>query len=351
MSRALAYSLSRLTDDNTCDFELWSAYDCPEHIDVNYVSPERFKTFRNNRIYFTLKAIRQSTKADVFILSHINLAVIGVIIKLINPRCKVWLFAHGIEVWRPLSAIKRYLLKCCDKVICVSKFTKEEVIKRHNISPEICVVLNNMVDPAMEVPTEMTKPDYLRERYNLKTGEPIIFTLTRLASTELYKGYEQVIDALSALKQKFPGIKYIISGKYDLPEKAKIQALIKHHNLEGQVILTGFIPEEELVDHFLLADVFVLPSKKEGFGIVFIEAMACGLPVICGNADGSIDAIRGGELGVAVNADDPTELRTAITARLETPLTVAERRQLQQKCLSYFSESQYRQRLKTMLTE
>ena len=101
----------------------------------------------------------------------------------------------------------------------------------------------------------------------------------------------------------------------------------------------------------MLADLFVLPSKKEGFGIVFIEAMACGLPVICGNADGSIDAIRGGELGRSVNADDVNELSLAIIEQLQKPLTGEQRTKLQQKCLSYFSETQYRQRLKTMLTE
>jgi len=94
------------------------------------------------------------------------------------------------------------------------------------------------------------------------------------------------------------------------------------------VILTGFIDESEFADYFLLADLFVLPSKKEGFGIVFIEAMAYGLPVICGNADGSIDAICNGELGKAVNADDPAELEDAITGYLDEPLTAAARRRI-----------------------
>jgi len=351
MCRALAYSLSQILGKGSCDFELWSVYDKQTDIFSHYLDPSCFRGFGGNRRFFTIRSISMAAKADVFIFSHINLAVIGLIIKIINPACKVWLIAHGIEVWRPLSPIKRFFLRRCDKIVCVSNFTKEQMIVRHQTPPEVCVVLNNMVDPLIKLPIAMVKPAYLRDRYRLNQHQPIIFTLTRLASTEQYKGYERVIEAVSAIKNKYPDIKYILSGKYDVPEQTRIQTLIEHHNLADQVILTGFIPDEELADHFMLADLFVLPSKKEGFGIVFIEAMACGLPVICGNADGSIDAIRGGELGRAVNADDATELQSAIIEQLEKPLTAIERQQLQEKCLSYFSESQYRQRLKTMLTE
>lgn len=351
MCRALAYSLSQIMGKDTCNFQLWSVYDRQTDIFSDYLEPSCFRGFGGKRPFFTMRAISMATRADVFIFSHINLAVIGLIIKLINPTCKVWLIAHGIEVWRPLSPIKRYFLRRCDKVICVSNFTKEQIIRRHQTPPEICEVLNNMVDPLIKLPMSIVKPAYLLNRYHLKDDQPIIFTLTRLASTEQYKGYELVIEAVSIVKNKYPDIKYILSGKYDVSEQARIQTLIENYNLTNQIILTGFIPDEELADHFMLADLFVLPSKKEGFGIVFIEALACGLPVICGNVDGSIDAIRGGELGRAVNTGDATELRSAIIEQLEKPLTMIERQQLQQKCLSYFSETQYRQRLKTMLTE
>jgi phosphatidylinositol alpha-1,6-mannosyltransferase len=177
----------------------------------------------------------------------------------------------------------------------------------------------------------------------------VIFTLTRLASTEQYKGHDRVIKVISNLRQKFPGIKYILAGKHDANEELRIRKLIAANKVEEQVILTGFIDEAEVADHFLLADLFVLPSKKEGFGIVFIEALACGLPVVCGNADGSIDAIRNGELGKAVNTDDLAELEKAITDYLNTPLTQQKRQLLQNECLLHFNERDYINKLEKLL--
>lgn len=243
------------------------------------------------------------------------------------------------------------MLKRCDKVICVSNFTREQMIKRHRINPEKCMVLNNTIDPFMKLPQSFQKPEHLIARYKLKTDQPVIFTLTRLASTEQYKGYEQVIRVISNIKSDYPNIKYILSGKYDTKEEVRIKKLIQQHNVAEQVILTGFIEEDELSDHFLLADMFVLPSKKEGFGIVFIEALACGLPVICGNADGSIDAIRNGELGDAINVDDVNELNKCIHQHLASPPTPAKRKYLQQQCLIHFNETDYMQKLQQLLSK
>lgn len=351
MTRTLGHSLYTLAQTNKWNFELWSAYDKQDDLMPQYLPANGFKGFGVNRISFVLKAISKSAMPDVIILSHVNLAVIGLFTKLVNPKCKVWLIAHGIEVWRPLSFLKKYLLNRCDKVICVSNFTREQMIIKHNVSADICSVLNNAIDSFMKLPAGFEKPPHLVARYKLKTDQPIIFTLTRLASTEQYKGYEHVIEVISNIKKRFPGIKYILSGKYDAKEELRIKKLIAQYDVAEQVILTGFIEEDELVDHFLLADLFVLPSKKEGFGIVFIEALACGLPVVCGNADGSIDAIRNGELGHAINADDPSELKEYITAYFEAPLTTLKRKHLQEQCLLHFNETDYMQKLQLLLNE
>ncbi|AYL97235.1 glycosyltransferase family 4 protein [Mucilaginibacter celer] len=351
MTRTLGHSLYRVALKNKWRFELWSAYDKQTDLMQQYLPPACFKGFGINRVSFVLKTIFNPVILDVAILSHVNLAILGHILKFINPHCQIWLVAHGIEVWRPLSFFKRALLNNCDKVICVSNFTMQQMVSRHGISEKKCVVLNNAIDPFMQLPHAFAKPEKLLRRYGLNHDDVIIFSLTRLACTEQYKGYDQVIRTLNHLKTKFPQIKYVLSGKYDQQEQIRIQKLIDEYGVKDQIILTGFIDEQELAEHFLLADLFVLPSKKEGFGIVFIEAMACGLPVICGNVDGSVDAIRNGELGEAIDPDDLDQLSEAISRHLQNPLTADKRKTLQNQCVTYFNEHDYMTKLERLINE
>ncbi len=341
MTRTLAHSLNFLSKRNNWDFSLWSLYDSAEDLMPQYVPADKFKGFGKDRKKFILKAIAGAKAPDLIILSHINLAIIGLLIKAINPKCKVWLIAHGIEVWRPLTALKKRLLKRCDKIICVSHFTRQQMISLHQTDPEKCTVLNNAVDPFMKLPLDFTKPERLLKKFWLTEKNQVIFTLTRLASTEQYKGHDQVIKVISKLKEKFPDIKYVLAGQYDHQEEIRIQKLITQYAVDKEVILPGFIDERELSDYFLLADLFVLPSKKEGFGIVFIEALACGLPVICGNVDGSVDAIRDGELGTAINPDGLAELESALSEYLSNPLPDSKKQDLQKQCLLHFNEMDY----------
>lgn len=96
-----------------------------------------------------------------------------------------------------------------------------------------------------------------------------------------------------------------------LEEKARLAGVL------DKIILTGFIPEENLVEYFKTADIYVMPSVKEGFGIVFVEAMYYGLPVIAGNKDGSVDALLNGELGILVDPLNHRQLLDAISEVIE----------------------------------
>ncbi len=349
MTRTLAHSLNHIAVNDKWDFDMYSAYDANQDLMPQYLPAEKFRGFNANKSSFVIQAVKKGINADVVILTHINLALVGLIIKKINPKTKVWLIAHGIEVWRPLSFFQNAFLKHCDKVVSVSNFTKQQMMSRHNISADKCAILNNAVDPFMQLPTTFVKPQHLLDKYDLTPDNRVIYTLTRLANSEQYKGHDQVIKLISCLKVKYPGIKYVLSGQYDVNEEIRLKKMIARYGIEDDVILTGFIAEKDIPDYFLLADVFVLPSKKEGFGIVFIEALACGLPVICGNADGSIDAIRNGELGKAIDTDNLDELETAISNVLETSLSPQKRDSLQKKCLHYFNEDAYMNNLEELL--
>ncbi|NEQ88442.1 MAG: glycosyltransferase family 4 protein, partial [Moorea sp. SIO2I5] len=123
---------------------------------------------------------------------------------------------------------------------------------------------------------------------------------------EQYKGYDQILGALPQIRQRIPNIHYILVGKGD--DRLRIEQLISQLQLQDCVTLTGYVPDEELAAHYHLCDVFAMPSKAEGFGIVYLEALASGKPALGGNQDGAIDALCHGELGVLVNPNDVNEI-------------------------------------------
>ena len=125
MTRTLAYSLFHLAKSKNWDFKLFSLYDSRYDLMSKYVPAENYIGFANSRIKLVLKTINSAAKSDTVILSHINFSLIGITIKLLNPKCQVWLIAHGIEVWRPVNFIKRtFLKKYCDKIICFRQLYK-----------------------------------------------------------------------------------------------------------------------------------------------------------------------------------------------------------------------------------
>lgn len=202
--------------------------------------------------------------------------------------------------------------------------------------------------PIFNSPTQFNKPDYLLKRYGIDKHTKVMLTVTRLANTEQFKGYDYVIESLPKISKKDSTvIKYLIGGKGQTEELNRIENLIQQHKVQEQVQLLGFIKDEELIDHYLLADVFVMPSKKEGFGIVFIEAAACGCKVIAGNKDGSVDALQNGALGTLINPDSVEELEQAILENLNNnhhhPAA------LQQKVVNSFGFPVFKERLKQYL--
>ena len=276
-----------------------------------YFPMEIFTGFAVKKINFMKMALLQGRKSKVVVLSHVNLMLAAWLIKKINPSVKIILIAHGIEIWPVMKGFKRKMLNCCDEIISVSNFTRNKLIEVHKIDSEKCTVMNNCLDPFLPLRRNVIVTPGLRKKYGFSSTDKILFTLTRLSAKERYKGYDKVMEAMVQIRNN--DVKYLIAGSHDAEEKEYIGVLIKKLKLEGRVVLAGFIPEEEVASHFAMSDCYVMPSVKEGFGIVFIEAMNYGLPVIGGNADGSVDALQDGQLGVLVDPYNVTEIKDAIS--------------------------------------
>jgi phosphatidyl-myo-inositol dimannoside synthase len=323
-----------------CEFTASGMYDAMG--DENYIPSKRFSAFKGNRWSFVITNLINSFKKQEIILGHVNLALIGVLIKFMQPSKKITVICHGIEVFEKVTGLKKKLLQKADRVLAVSNYTKEQLIHIQNVDAEKIHVFPNTLDPYFQLPASFRKPGYLQERYGVTKDQKILFTLTRLNSQEGYKGYDKVIRSLPALRKKGYPIKYIIGGKADAKELATVTSLIASLGLEQEVVLAGYIAENEITDHYLLADVFVMPSKGEGFGIVYLEAMACGVPVIAGNKDGSTEALQFGKLGTLIDPDSEHEIETALHPIFQQEI---KSEQLQQQMLHYFSFEQYTKRL------
>lgn len=239
-----------------------------------------------------------SQRPDLMICTHINYSVVCLILKRLF-RIPYWVVAHGLEVWDLQSPLLKLALRHADQVVSVSQYTRSRLLEEQKLSPAQIPVLPNTFDPNRFQITG--KPEYLLQRYGLSPDQPVILSVTRLGRSARYKGYGVLLEALVLIRQSIPNVHYILVGKGD--DRDWIETRIEQLNLSDCVTLTGFIPDSELSDHYNLCDVFALPSYGEGFGIVYLEALACGKPVLAGDRDGAVDPLDGGRLGCLVPPD------------------------------------------------
>ncbi len=219
---------------------------------------------------------------------------------------------HGIDLWHLKGRLRHLALRHADHLMAVSQFTRQVAIKDFALPPERVTIVPNTFDETQFQPGP--KPDYLLQRHALTPDQPVLLTVGRLSPGDRLKGHRQVLLALPFLIRKHPTIRYIIGGSgSDQPFLSEMASCL---GIADHVILTGQIPNQELPDYHRLADVFVMPGLKEGFGIVFLEAMASGKPVIAGNRDGSFDALDGGRLGALIDPFNAAQLAETADALL-----------------------------------
>ncbi len=229
-------------------------------------------------------------RPDHVFCGHINLAsMVSTLCRLLKIPYTV--LTYGKEVWYELPIAEKKALSAASSVVSISRYSRNLACTANQIAPEKFVMLPCVVDGRVFTPG--ADDSDLVERYHLQDAK-VLMTVARLWPGDIYKGVDVTIRALPKIAEAFPSVKYVVIGRGD--DQPRLANLAVELGVADRVVFAGFVPNDALVAHYQLADVYVMPSK-EGFGIVYLEAMACGVPVIAGDDDGSADPLQDGQLG------------------------------------------------------
>lgn len=217
-----------------------------------------------------------------------------------------------------LGFLRNKALQEATKIIAISNYTKKRLLEL-GVPESKVMVIPGGVDVAFFKPRS-PKPKKVAN-FSLH-GKKVLLTVTRL---ENYKGVDTVLKALPELIQKFPDIIYLVVGRG--PEEQTLKNLSRSLGIEHSVIFTGALTPEELVRAYQSCDVFVLDTRHipgrddtvEGFGLVFLEAGACGKPVVAGDNGGVRDAVLHEKTGLLVNPHRTEPLVEAVIHLLSNP--------------------------------
>jgi phosphatidylinositol alpha-1,6-mannosyltransferase len=265
-----------------------------------------------------LRAIRRIGRAE-----NIDVVCIGELVASgwLATACRVLLrlksliYIHGEEIstrmsYDEMGRRRRRAISRTDGVVAVSPFTRGMLMTMMGV-PEAKIQL---ITPGIDVRRFSPRPPRadLVARYGI-AGKIVLLTVGRLFAR---KGMDRVIESLPQIRPVIENICYLVVG--DGPYRSVLEDLAARHGVKDAVVFAGTVPENELIDHYALADIFVMANREmpdgdtEGFGLVFLEANACGIPVIAGKAGGSVDAVTDLRNGLVVDGRDPADITAAV---------------------------------------
>jgi glycosyltransferase involved in cell wall biosynthesis len=297
-----------------------------------------------------LTRLLRDRPARVF-CGHINLA------PLIQALCQplgipYTVLTYGKEFWVKLPEHEQKALQQADSIWTISRYSRDRACEVNRLDSQRVKLLPCIVDGDAFTPGP--KKPALVEKYGL-AGAKVLMTVARLWAGDRYKGVDVTIQALPAIARAFPQVKYLVIGRGD--DQPRLAQLAQDLGVADRVVFAGFVPTQDLVEHYRLADAYVMPSQ-EGFGIVYLEAMACGVPVVAGDADGSADPLQDGKLGWQVPRRDPEAVAAACIEILRNFEDAAgkpsdrrcDREWLRQEALSLYGAGVLTRQLKQLLS-
>jgi glycosyltransferase involved in cell wall biosynthesis len=261
--------------------------------------------FSGNRRRFALAVLGEvmRNRYEWVLIGHVNFLVLSLSILALRwlhaPR--TMLISHGIEVWNGIAGVRRRAMGRVDRILCVSQYTRRRILEQAPalVADRLVIFPNALADTwARVAPAPFGRP--LPARF--------ILSVTRLEPGDRYKGIATVIEAFSMLADDSMHY-YVIGHGRDLQF---LELVAERCCVRERVHFVRGVSDSELIALYQKCAAFVLPSGKEGFGIVFLEAMFFGAPVIAAREKGAMDVVRDGDTGISVPFGDVIAIKQAI---------------------------------------
>jgi phosphatidylinositol alpha-1,6-mannosyltransferase len=264
----------------------------------------KVEAFSEKRLSLILRVVLLvlTTRIDRLIIGHVNYAPLGLVARLLQPAIRYGVIIHGKDVWLKLSPWRRHGLQKADFILSVSNDTYEEAVRVSGPLGGRQYLLPNALEWEAENSQE-------REVAGLPSGI-LLLSVGRLAADEREKGVDTVIQVLPKLLTHVPDVQYVVIGSgTDLDRH---RALAEAKGVSERVHFLGSVDDASLRYCYRTADIFVLPSAQEGFGIVFLEAMRYRKPVIAARKGGVPEVVINGTTGLLVEYGNEEQLCSAL---------------------------------------
>jgi len=268
-----------------------------------------FRGFAQRKIELGAQICRLAPKTRFAYFGHAHLAPLGLGLRLLNPHSPYWVVAHGIEVWTRLTPLRRFALHRASRITAVSAYTAQAMNQAQGLDRAKTVVLSPALDPAFAGTANDPRLP------GLPSQAPVLLSVGRLVSAEPGKGVDTVLLSLPKVLRAVPDAYFVIIGDGDA--RPRLEKLAQETGVVDHVIFAGEQPPEVLRGFYERCEIFVMPSRQEGFGVVFLEAMAHGKPVIAGAHGGTLELVEDGVTGYLVSYGDVELLADRLLALLE----------------------------------
>ncbi|MEQ1724376.1 MAG: glycosyltransferase family 4 protein [Sphingopyxis sp.] len=291
------------------------------------------------KLAFIVRLLRHglfAPRADLIWCAHINLLPLCALIARLR-KVPLVLMIYGLEVWQDAPGpLTRWALRQVTRLASISRFTADRFAEIAPIAGLPLDILPNAVD--LSLYGMAPKSADLMARFNL-SDRRIILTLARMPENAT-KGFDAMLEAMPRVIKAVPDALYVIGGRGEDAERLRQKA--DTLGIGDHVIFAGEIAEGRKADFYRLADLFAMPSSGDGFGFVFIEALACGIPVLSSTVDGGYEAIMHGGMGRGVDPGDINALAQQLIEGLDDAKHIPER-------LNHYALPQFAARLRKVV--